>query len=218
MPHIWSNLPSSPPSFLLAFENDESRRKHKCPVNLWKPGRMYIFGRIRKALCVRCWVEPVCTWRPGWDDMIASLRLHILEKCAQWQWGGEWETKGWIKLLSTLSGYCDEKELRVETDLGGKICTERDASSGSVVKNPPAVQETQKMWVWSLGQKDPLEEEMATHSNNLALEISWTEKTGVLQSMGLQRVRHDWLTTAGSNGQTPHSQYRGPRFNPWSGN
>ena len=41
-------------------------------------------------------------------------------------------------------------------------------------------------WVWSLGQEDPLEKEMATHSSILAWEISWTEKSGGLQSMGLQ--------------------------------
>ena len=54
---------------------------------------------------------------------------------------------------------------------------------GSVVKNPPAMQETQ---VRSLGQKDPLEKEMATHSNTLAWRIPWTEELGRLQSMGSQ--------------------------------
>ena len=43
------------------------------------------------------------------------------------------------------------------------------------VKNPPAMQETQEMWVQSLGQEDPLEEEMATHSNILAWKTSRTE-------------------------------------------
>ena len=52
----------------------------------------------------------------------------------------------------------------------------------------PAMQET---WVQSLGQEDPLEEGMATHSSVLAWEIPWTEEPGRLQSMGLQRVRHD---------------------------
>ena len=52
-----------------------------------------------------------------------------------------------------------------------------------MVKNPPAKQET---GVESLGRKDPLEKEMATHSNTLAWEISWTEGPGGLQSMGLQ--------------------------------
>ena len=63
---------------------------------------------------------------------------------------------------------------------------------GSMVKNPPAVQETQ---VWSLGGKDPLEKEMATYSSILAWEIPWTEEPGRLQSMGSQRVGHDWATS-----------------------
>ena len=56
------------------------------------------------------------------------------------------------------------------------------------VKSLPAVQET---WVQSLGQEDPLEKEMATHSSTLAWRIPWREEPGRLQSMGLQRVRHD---------------------------
>ena len=51
------------------------------------------------------------------------------------------------------------------------------------VKNPPAMQETQ---VQSLGQKDPLEKGMATHSSILAWEILWTEEPGGLQCMGSQ--------------------------------
>ena len=50
------------------------------------------------------------------------------------------------------------------------------------------------MQVWSLGLEDPLEKEMATHSSILAWEIPWTEEPGGLQSMGSQRVRHDWAT------------------------
>ena len=56
------------------------------------------------------------------------------------------------------------------------------------------MQKTLEMQVWSLGQKDPLEEEMATHSSNLAWEIPWIEDPGGLQSMELQRVGHDWAT------------------------
>ena len=56
------------------------------------------------------------------------------------------------------------------------------------VKNLPAIQETQ---VQSLGQEDPLEEGVATHSSILAWRIPWTEDPGGLQSMGLQRVRYD---------------------------
>ena len=55
-----------------------------------------------------------------------------------------------------------------------------------VVKNLPAMRET---WVQSLGQEDPLEKKMATHSS-----IPWTEEPRGLQTMGLQRVGHHWAT------------------------
>ena len=57
-----------------------------------------------------------------------------------------------------------------------------------MLKRLPALWET---WVQSLGQKDPLEKEMATHSSILAWRIPWKEEPGVLQSTGLQRVGHD---------------------------
>ena len=57
-----------------------------------------------------------------------------------------------------------------------------------MVKNLPALQETP---VRSLGQEDPLEKEMATHSSIVAWRIPWTEEPGGLQSMGSQRVGHD---------------------------
>ena len=63
---------------------------------------------------------------------------------------------------------------------------------GSEVKNPLAMQETQEIWVWSLGWEDPLEEEMATHSSILAWKILQTEDIGGLQSIGSQRVGHNW--------------------------
>ena len=52
----------------------------------------------------------------------------------------------------------------------------------------------QETWVQSLGQEDPLEEEMATHSSILARTIPWTEEPGGLQSRGSQRVGYDWAT------------------------
>ena len=56
------------------------------------------------------------------------------------------------------------------------------------VKYLPVTQETR---VRSLGWEDPLEKEMATHSSTLAWKIPWTKEPGRLESMGLQRVRHD---------------------------
>ena len=61
-----------------------------------------------------------------------------------------------------------------------------------IVKRLPAMRETQ---VQSLGWEDPLEKEMATHSSTLAWKIPRTEEPGRLQSMGSQRVGHDWVTS-----------------------
>ena len=58
-----------------------------------------------------------------------------------------------------------------------------------MVKNP--VGEDIEVWVLSLGQEDPLEEGMATHSSFHAWRIPWTEECGGLQPTGSQRVRHD---------------------------
>ena len=66
------------------------------------------------------------------------------------------------------------------------LCMDFSGSSG--VKIPLAMQETP---VQFLGQEDPLEEEMATHTSILAWRIPWTEEPGGLQSIGLQRVGHD---------------------------
>ena len=66
--------------------------------------------------------------------------------------------------------------------------------SGSVVKESSCLQE---MWIWllSLSQEDPLEEDMATYSSILTWKIPWTKEPGGLQSVGLQRVRHNWAHT-----------------------
>ena len=57
-----------------------------------------------------------------------------------------------------------------------------------MVKRLPAMWET---WVRSLGQEDPLEKEMATHSSTFARKIPWTEEPLVQEAMGSQRVRHN---------------------------
>ena len=61
-----------------------------------------------------------------------------------------------------------------------------------MVKHLPIMQEIR---VQSLGREDPLEKEMATHSSILARKIPWMQEPGGLQSMGLQRVRHDRATS-----------------------
>ena len=64
-----------------------------------------------------------------------------------------------------------------------------------LVKNPPACRRHNEMWVWPLSPEDPVEKQMETHSSILAWKISWTEEPGGLQSMGSQRVRHNWAYT-----------------------
>ena len=59
------------------------------------------------------------------------------------------------------------------------------------VKHLPTMWET---WAWSLAWEDPLGKEIATHSSILSWKIPWMEKPGGLQSMGSQRVGHDWAT------------------------
>ena len=62
-----------------------------------------------------------------------------------------------------------------------------DFPGGSVVKNPPTMQEIRVLF---LGWEDPLGKEMATHSNILAWRIPWTEKPGELQSSSVQLLSH----------------------------
>ena len=73
------------------------------------------------------------------------------------------------------------------------------------VKNPPAIQETQEVWVQSLGQEDPLEEGMATHSSISAWRIPWTEESGgyspwdhkesdMTEVTKHTRIYYDWMT------------------------
>ena len=86
------------------------------------------------------------------------------------------------------------------------------------------------VWFWSLGWEDPLEKEMATHFSILAWRISWTEEPGGLQSVGSQRVGHDWrdlactsilaweiLWTEESGGATVHeSQKNRTQLSDWT--
>ena len=77
------------------------------------------------------------------------------------------KTQTWLQLKMGRYAF-----LKADMRLWGVIKTMLGFPGGSVVKNPPAIQETQEMWVQSLGQEDPLEEKMATHSSILAWDIS----------------------------------------------
>ena len=68
----------------------------------------------------------------------------------------------------------------------------------------------QATWVWSLDGEDPAEKGMATHSSILAWRIPWTEEAHGLQSMGYQRIRHDWTTNTFTPSHTPTKCMRFP--------
>ena len=76
--------------------------------------------------------------------------------------------------------------------VGHDWATELKWTGGSVLKNPPAMRETQETQGWSLSREDPLEEGMVTHSSILAWRVPWTEEPSGLQPMGSQRDLHDW--------------------------
>ena len=73
----------------------------------------------------------------------------------------------------------------------GLINQEQASLVAQLVKNPPAMQETQEIRVSSLGREDPSEEEMATCSSLLAWRIPWTEKPDGLQFKGAQKIGRD---------------------------
>ena len=83
--------------------------------------------------------------------------------------------------------FSNRKNIRIHID-----CRFGTSLVAQMVKHLPTVQET---WVRSLGQEDPLEKEMAPHCSTLAWKIPWMEEHGRLQSIGLQRVGHDWVTS-----------------------
>ena len=105
--------------------------------------------------------------------MSVHFSSHSVLSHSLWLHGLQANSQSWLKLIP-LRWWC---HLTISS------------SVAHMVKNPPAVWKT---WVLSLGQEDPLEEGMATHSSILVWRIPWIEEPGGLQSMGSERVRHEW--------------------------
>ena len=84
-----------------------------------------------------------------------------------------------------------KKSVNGKANFKGRDTFLRGFPDTSVVKNLPAMQELQQLWIRSLGQEDPLEEGTVTHTRSLTWSIPWTELPGGLQSVGLQRVGHN---------------------------
>ena len=119
----------------------------------------------------------------------------------------QWHTRSLMMWLSSIrehavSLHCSKSAVRIpKTDFPWrmegisklKMTFLWTSLVAQMVKNLPAVQGT---WVQSLGWEDPLEKVMATHSRILARRILWTEELSGLQSVGSQRVRHNWSSLA----------------------
>ena len=99
-----------------------------------------------------------------------------------------WKVSSSISLVLFLRGLSGPQQRTTHHLMPGSVAS----LVAQMEKHLPVMQETQ---VQSLGWDNPLEKEMATHSSTLAWKISWTEESGRLQSMGSQRVRHDWATS-----------------------
>ena len=117
----------------------------------------------------------------GWgrNGMRTEWNIPIHEK--------EWNNaicRTWMHLEVILLSEVSQKETNITW-----YHLYKDFPVAQTVKNLLAVQETR---VWSLGQEDPLEKGMAIQCSILAWRIPWTEEPGRLQSMGSQRVGHDW--------------------------
>ena len=148
----------------------------------------FVYWRVKTGACAPCLSVPCrtlsCSWRCGcaWCSLGRTC-------CA----GGVSQallpsTKEVPDDTSKLSSLCISSKLFSEY-----VSTKLDIMPvilaslvARLVKNPPTVRET---WARSLGWEDPLEKEMASHSSILVWRISWS-----VQSMGSQRIRHDWAT------------------------
>jgi len=143
-------------------------------------------GGILQALKKQCWTM-VRSWTQR--DWVYQLQLYHLR--IVWSWASlpklvpqqNWTSKrnqeeGFVWICSQILLYDSKAHALL-------LVAQR-------LKCLPVMWETQ---VWSLGREDPLEKEMATHSSILAWRIPWMEEPGGLQSMGSQRVGHDWATS-----------------------
>ena len=125
----------------------------------------------------------LCLPLPTVSQTGQSVESYLFSSFCPGLWGckcHKWLTQ------SLIAGNLGSREIKSQNE---ERANEEGASLvGQRLRPLPAMQET---WVQSLGQEDPLEKKMATHSGILAWRILWTEEPGGLQSTGSQRVGHD---------------------------
>ena len=149
-------------------------------------------------------------WSLGWEDSLGKkMATHFsilvweipwtkgpggLQSMGSQKAGQDWAAKE-LKASAVLSHPVRSCLSQQPQEMDIAILSKENWGPGLMaaesVKNLPAVWET---WVWSLDWEEPLEKKMATHFSILAWRIPWTEEPGGLQSIGSQRVRHDWAT------------------------
>ena len=140
--------------------------KHNCTV----PFPFYNIERRRKDLCRGD--EQICI-----KMVVTRVNLPVWYNCIEW---------------NTVYP-CQFPALDIILTVGywGGLCKIQASLVAQLVKSLPAMWET---WVQSLGWEDPLEKEMATHSNTLVWTIPWTEEPDRLPFVGSHRAGHDWMT------------------------
>ena len=126
----------------------------------------------RDPFQVYCQPSPATATRKGGQRSLSPFFSPSWEHEAQWE--------------LTETGVAGASLPRLQST--GAFTSYRASLMAQMAENPPV---TQEIWVCSLGQEDPLEKGMATHSGILAWRIPWTEEPGGPQSIGLQKVRHD---------------------------
>ena len=137
--------------------------------------------------CISIWISQVqvfntclCLVCPDWTTWVHSILWAYIHRKAGRENSTAFNTPG-VTLWETLP-------LKFPHDVKGSLAILWASLVAQLVKNSPAMREIPG---WSLGQENPLEEGMATHSSILAWECLWTEEPGRLQSMGSQRVGYN---------------------------
>ena len=138
----------------------------------------------------RTWKQPRC---PSADEWIRKLwYIYTMEYYSAIKKNAlESVLMRWMKLEPITEWSKSERKTPIQY-INAYLWNLWASLVAQMVKRLPTMRET---WVRSLGQEDPLEKEMATHSSTLAWRISQMEEPGRLQSTGSQRVRHSWATS-----------------------
>ena len=174
--------------------------------NIWTPkynGQMCVLKTVKNKLFlahVQVYWGSACEGRlystksfrdPGlFHPLLKTVKHHLASI-----WGNATISPDYP--TSKVGGHDQEEPSRIRGIWGERAKLEkiylftRASLEAQRLKLLPAMRET---WDRSLGRKDPLKKEMATHSSTLAWRIPWTEERGGLQPTGLQRVEHNWST------------------------